>query len=230
MRLPAIAHSTAIAVRTHSALPCAQMVSILAVLALGAPDLGKPTLFEAALHGHMKATHDAPLAATPTISLPVNVDEVDHQALALLDVPSELSVSRVTRRRLQINVSPGDNLQTAVDNAQPGDELILADGNYTAEAGDNMLLVNKNITIRAQNPGQAVLDGQDARRVMYILSGAVTLDGLNITHGKHSEDWRRHRVTARILNALSLTCFVWLACALTCHLLMVASGLIRTRE
>ena len=97
-------------------------------------------------------------------------------------------------RRLTTVVSPGANLQTVVDAATAGDEIVLADGTYTGSgtsaAGSNMLYINKNITIRAQNPGQAVLDGQGARRVIYIASGTVVLDGLNITGGSASvSDW-----------------------------------------
>ena len=95
--------------------------------------------------------------------------------------------SRVTRRLAVIQLQPGANLQTEVDNANPGDELVLADGTYTgsgtSENGDNMLYINKDITIRALNPGQVVLDGQNARRVIYIASGNVVLEGLDITRG-----------------------------------------------
>ena len=105
-------------------------------------------------------------------------------------------VPHVTRRLVQINLSPGANLQTALNNANAGDELVLADGTYTGvgtssdatgsgtSVSSNMLYINKDITIRALNAGQAVLDGENARRVMYILSGTVVLDGLKITRGR----------------------------------------------
>ena len=87
-------------------------------------------------------------------------------------------------------VQPGVNLQTVVDNASPGDEIVLGDGTYTGNGtsanGNNMLYINKDITIRALNPGQAVLDGETARRVLYVQSGAVALEGLNITRGSAS--------------------------------------------
>ena len=76
-----------------------------------------------------------------------------------------------------------------MDAANIGDEIVLTDGTYTGAgtptaSGSNMLYINKDITIRAQHPGQAVLDGQDARRVIYIASGTVALDGLVITGGR----------------------------------------------
>ena len=82
---------------------------------------------------------------------------------------------------------PGDNLQTVLDAANAGDEIVLADGTYTgagtSAGGSNMLHIDKDITIRALNAGQAVLDGQSARRVLFIASGTVVLNGLNITRG-----------------------------------------------
>ena len=77
-------------------------------------------------------------------------------------------------------VQPGeDTLQAALTAASPGDELVLADGTYTG----NVLVINEDITIRAQNAGQAVLDGQGMRRVLYVGSGTVSLEGLDITKG-----------------------------------------------
>ena len=46
-----------------------------------------------------------------------------------------------------------------------------------------MLVIVKSITISALNPRGAILDGQNERRVMYIMSGTVVLDGLDITNG-----------------------------------------------
>ena len=96
----------------------------------------------------------------------------------------QFSQSRITRRLSVINVGPTDDLVAVLASASAGDEIVLADGTYTptADAG-NALIINKDITIRAQNNGQAVLDGQDSRRVIKIESGTVALEGLNITRG-----------------------------------------------
>ena len=95
-------------------------------------------------------------------------------------------------------VYPGANLQTVVDNANAGDVILLTDGTYNGTgrsySGNNMLYINKDITIQAQNPGQAVLDGENATRVVYIRSGTITLDGLAITRGRASS------VSATLLN------------------------------
>jgi hypothetical protein len=75
-----------------------------------------------------------------------------------------------------------DTLQTALNVANSGDQLILADGIYTG-SGSSVLDISTSIMIRALNMGRAVLDGQDSRRVVYIRSGIVDLQGLDITGG-----------------------------------------------
>ena len=94
----------------------------------------------------------------------------------------------VARRLATINVSPSDNLQTKLNNAGAGDTLILADGTYLG-SGSNVLEISKDITIRAQNSGQAILDGENTRSVIDITNGTVTLEGLNITRGYKSVRW-----------------------------------------
>ena len=94
---------------------------------------------------------------------------------------------RITRRLSVVNVGPTDDLVSVLAAASAGDEIVLADGTYTPTAdGENALVINKDITIRAQNHGQAVLDGQDSRRVIKIESGTVALEGLTITRGSAS--------------------------------------------
>ena len=84
------------------------------------------------------------------------------------------------------SVVPGaGTLQAALNTASAGDELVLADGTYTG-SGSNVLDIGKNITIRALNPGQAILDGENTRRVIFITIGTVALNGLNITKGSAS--------------------------------------------
>ena len=109
---------------------------------------------------------------------------------ALPEDPWRLSSSRVTRRLAVISVSPGaDTLQAAVNAANPGDELVLADGTYTASGGSQVLLIDSTtptgLTIRAANPGQAVLDAQgvSGRRGVHISGGIVTIEDVEITGG-----------------------------------------------
>ena len=99
--------------------------------------------------------------------------------------------SRLARRGAVLTiVQPGEGtLQAALASAAAGDELVLEDGNYTGDGGepyseDTMLILQINITIRAQNAGRAILDGEATRRVVFINGTAnVVLDGLVITRG-----------------------------------------------
>ena len=113
---------------------------------------------------------------------------------ALFSAPKDahqlLSRAGGTRQLAIIHAAPGENLQTVINSASAGDEIVLADGTYTGsgtnQRGDNMLYIDKDVTIRALHAGGVVLNGEDARRVIYIASGTVGLDGLNITRGKAS--------------------------------------------
>ena len=79
-----------------------------------------------------------------------------------------------------ILVHPSDNLSAVLMYASPGDVLLLANGRYQPGVA---VVIDKNITIAAQNVGQAVLDGQKSHTVIQISSGTVALKGLNITNG-----------------------------------------------
>ena len=154
---------------------------------------GVPTIAHATDHAPPgRATTHATSMAPPANGTEVQAPSstVTTTVLEAVDAPpwdALMSSSHVTRRLVQINLSPGANLQAEVASANPGDELILADGNYTGSstypAGPTMLSIDKDITIRALNPGQAVLDGQDARRVIHVASGTIVLHGLVITRG-----------------------------------------------
>mmetsp|Transcript_25507 Transcript_25507/g.84994 ORF Transcript_25507/g.84994 Transcript_25507/m.84994 type:complete len:243 (-) Transcript_25507:42-770(-) len=77
-----------------------------------------------------------------------------------------------------------DHLQAACDSASEGDELVLADGRYTGD-GTFVVEVRKSITIRAQTPGQAILDGEGQRRGVHVPPGnTVSLSGLTIQNGR----------------------------------------------
>ena len=87
-------------------------------------------------------------------------------------------------------VLPGvGTLQAAVNAANPGDELVLADGTYTVSGGSQVLKIDgttpTGLTIRAANPGQAVIDAQGVtnRRGVYITGGIVTIEDVEITGG-----------------------------------------------
>lgn len=78
-----------------------------------------------------------------------------------------------------IDVTPDDDLATALDRAVEGDVLQLADGNYSLTA---TLTVNKKVTIRAKNARKAILEGGGKVRVLSISADAVVQD-LVITGG-----------------------------------------------
>ena len=115
----------------------------------------------------------------------VVLDPTELVSAAALDSPNSTALARSPMRRLATTtVSPGaGTLQAAVYASTAGDVLELADGTYTGN-GTNVLLISKDITIRAKNAGQAVLDGENARRVIKITGGIVVLEGLKITKGK----------------------------------------------
>ena len=81
----------------------------------------------------------------------------------------------------QVIVAPGGGLKAAVDQAYPGTELLLEDG--VQDVGSGTVSIGKNLTLRAANMGQAVLDGGDSVGVLSIAFGFVVLVGLNITRG-----------------------------------------------
>lgn len=69
-------------------------------------------------------------------------------------------------------IGPSDNLSTALSSLSAGDTLILQDGVYTTALVVNNSGTSGNpITIRAENDGGAIIDGQDT------LSHAVELNG-----------------------------------------------------
>ena len=111
-------------------------------------------------------------------------------------------------------VSPGaGTLQAALDAASAGDILELADGTYTG-SGSYVLQISKDITIRAQNFGRAILDGENARRVIEITGGTVVLEGLGVTKGSAVRRRQQRCHPAPLACLLLLTWYVWLPCVL----------------
>ena len=87
-------------------------------------------------------------------------------------------------------VEPGTGtIQSALDISSSGDTLILKDGSYLSSGArehgcSQVVKILKDITIRAQNPGNAILDGENARRVVWIIAGTVVIEGLQVTRGR----------------------------------------------
>ena len=105
------------------------------------------------------------------------------------------SASRVTRRLSVINAAarattcrPSSSNGSCLRRPDRARRRHVHRERHVRASGNNMLYINKDITIRALNPGRAVLDGQNAKRVIYVASGAVALEGLSITRGRTSGD------------------------------------------
>lgn len=80
-------------------------------------------------------------------------------------------------------VKPTDELQAAIDAAAAGSTLRLCAGTWVA--GNQQLLINKDLTLIGAAIDQTILDGQRAGRVLVVSAGNVTLQDLTITRGYH---------------------------------------------
>ena len=89
-------------------------------------------------------------------------------------------------------VIPGiSTLNNAIVAAVNGEKLVLADGTFTDTTthtqfeGASIAAVSKSLTIRAQNAGKAILDGQNARRAFRVSGSAtVVLEGIVCINGQ----------------------------------------------
>jgi hypothetical protein len=82
------------------------------------------------------------------------------------------------------DVSPGDDVQLAIDTADPGDTILFAPGTYSLSSTLN---VHKSLTLTSADPYAAtkpLLDGGGTLdRIIYIAADDVTIDGLEIANG-----------------------------------------------
>ncbi len=83
---------------------------------------------------------------------------------------------------------PFDAIQEGMDAAQPGDEVVLADGTYMGVGNRDLDFGGKAITVRSANgdPGACIIDCENSGRGFYFHSGegtGSTLVGLTITNG-----------------------------------------------
>ena len=126
-----------------------------------------------------------------TLSPSTTFWQVVSQSVSLVDEPLALS-SHVTRRLIVATVQCvgltaavcGGNLNTALSGS--ADEIVLEDGTYAGST----FTIGRDVTLRAQNAEQVVLDGENTRTVMLINSypyATVTVEGLNITNGRTAE-------------------------------------------
>ncbi len=88
--------------------------------------------------------------------------------------------------------STGDapTVQAAIDSAQAGDVVLLAEGTYTwtsqGASGHSMILMKAGLSLRSESgPELTILDGEDQGRVILCLGvGDVVIEGLTIQEGR----------------------------------------------
>ena len=95
-------------------------------------------------------------------------------------------------RSVKIDVTPEKSIQDAIEKAQPGDTIVLGDGNYAQDfqsVRDGT--PEKRITITGSR--QAVVNGESNSRMIQINHSYMTLDGFTVSGvtngGKKSEDY-----------------------------------------
>ena len=112
----------------------------------------------------------------------INPSSTPHDNAQVHWSASTLHVMRrlVTVTVLCMGLSPsecGDNLNAEL--AGSADELILEDGTYAGST----FSVSRNVTIRAQNTGKAILDGERKREVLTLDAGIIIVEGIDVTRG-----------------------------------------------
>ncbi|MBN2271628.1 MAG: hypothetical protein JXN61_13500 [Sedimentisphaerales bacterium] len=79
-------------------------------------------------------------------------------------------------------------IQTAIDDANDGDKVIVADGHYSGPGNQEISFLGKAITVRSENGAKdCIVDGEDVKRCFIFENGEdanALLDGFTITRGK----------------------------------------------
>lgn len=84
-----------------------------------------------------------------------------------------------------ISVTPEDNISNVIENASHGDQVVLLDGTYR-----QTIRVTSGITLRAQNPGKAIVENPygnspGASDTVQVSGSGITVQGLVIKGGRN---------------------------------------------
>lgn len=127
---------------------------------------------------------------TRTSDLPKNVSDVTTSCMK----PHYLFLFPFLNRVFgaKIDVTPKTSIQSAIEDAQPGDTVFLADGEYDQDFKSTRDgLPQKRITIAGSR--QAIVKGESKSRIVEINHSYITLDGFTITgmknDGTKTEDY-----------------------------------------
>ena len=75
----------------------------------------------------------------------------------------------------QIQLSPSEDLQKALDNSQNGDVITLAPGTYFGN-----FIITKQITLRSDNKQSTIIDAQGKGHAIRLKNSAITIENLTI--------------------------------------------------
>ncbi|WP_211357757.1 nitrous oxide reductase family maturation protein NosD [Colwellia demingiae] len=97
------------------------------------------------------------------------------KSLAILFIISSFYAQQVTAQEIQL--SPADDLQQALNNSQNGDVIILESGSYFG----NFIIPNQ-VTLRSNNKGEAIIDSQGKGHGLWLKNSHITIENLTITN------------------------------------------------
>jgi hypothetical protein len=123
---------------------------------------------------------------------PASVSPADSPGVHSGGEPAEQSSPQ--RRRIFIPANAADTLQTFVDEANPGDELIVAAGTYDTggrrlnqQGPMTRLVIDKPLTLRSEKgPSETFIVGGPSTRCLYMTNG-VNVIGFTIKDGETPE-------------------------------------------
>ena len=94
------------------------------------------------------------------------------------------------------NVSPGESLQSAIDNAEAGDTIQLESGTYrtSEDPEDDEISIDKDLTIIGAGRDATFIQAHDSKdsashRVFKIQGADVAFQDLTVRYGKESDDF-----------------------------------------